>query len=261
MGFSRNSENLEDTETDNASEEETKEVEGTEEEAPVEDEEADISDDGTEEPAEEDIEIPEKFQGKSKEDIIKSYRELEKTLGKTGESIREGKEKVEGSKTDKEAVDELAEQLEDVDFDNMTPDQFAKLILEKSNNLATKRAREIYQEATEVRSAVKTEIQEAKDEYPMLEESEEYREMVMNIIEAGAGKGEQVPLKDACEKVNGLINTRKQEKKAEEAEKKRSRTAVERQEPSGGSKKDGEEERVRQGLMAGNDLDSPLGGM
>jgi len=262
MGFNRKIDNLEEEGAEETTtEEETEEVE----EAP---EEAEISDEDTEAPAgeQDDVEYeePEKFKNKSREDIIQSYNELEKTLGRRGENIRQAKDDIDKSTTKEqkdEILEDLAKELEDVDFDKMTPKEFAQMMIQKSDNLAKSRAQEIYRNATQVQDAVKTEISEAKEKYPMLEKSEEYRNLVLNIIEAGASKGEDVPLEDACEKVDALVQDKEKEKKEEKTKKKRKRTAVERQEPSG-SEKESEEDKIKKGILSGgSSSESPLGGL
>jgi hypothetical protein len=249
-----------DEKIDNLEEETTEEE--VEEEADLSEDEEETEDPADEEETEEEEDVPDKFKGKTVDEVIESYKELEKTLGKRGESIRKGKEKMHAGdpKGDDEAIDELTKELEDVDFDKMTPQDFAKLMIQKTDKLATKRAREIYSQATEVREAAKTEIEEAKEEYPMLGDNENYRDLVLKVIEAGANKGDQVTLKDACKQVDGLLNEKKQEVKEEKTKKKRSRTAVEQQEPSS-SEKDDEAEKVRKGIQGGGSKESPFGGL
>jgi len=216
------------------------------------------------EPSEEsDFEIPEKFKGKSNEEIIKSYQELEKLIGQRTLSKQERSDLKDSGlgRGDLGNMDELKELIEKTDFTNMDPKQFTEFILGLTDKRAEERAQEIYKTTATVQQAVKTEIQEATDEFPLLKSNKEFRELTLAVIEADAVQGKVTPIKEACKKVSALLQIQKQEKENNDNKETRKRTAVEKNTPATKDKPQTDQERVVQGILNAGSGSGALGGL
>lgn len=253
----------EDTEVeaeDSEDEETEEESEETEDE-----EEADDSEESEEEDEEkeedEDASIPDKFKGKSKAEIVASYLELEQLLGKRPISKAERAElkKAGVSREDIENMEDLAKSLEAMDFSKMSPAQFGIELIKIIDKRTEARARDVYEQSSTIKTQVQTEISEAQEKFPMLKANKEYRGLVLAVIEAGAAKGEVVPLIKACEKVNAIIGEQKKQKEDKDRKDKVKRTVVERTPSGGDSGKETEEDRIKRSMLAGSR--SALGGL
>jgi len=253
-------EDTEEEETDEGTEAEGDE---DEEEEADDSEDDDGDDDAQDEAAQKALK---KFEGKSREEVIDMYRNLEKRLGKRPISNVERAKLKELGITGKDiqsmrdAKDDLDDEIAKLDFTSMSPQDFAKWIVGVVDRKASARAQEIYQTSTQVQNAVRTEIQEAVVKYPALKQNVEYRDLVIAIVESGAARGEVVPLLDACKKVEALIGGKK---KADETDKKklrRARAAVEQTERTI-TAPDTEAERIRKGVLSAGSSTGGLGGL
>jgi len=266
--MSENTEELK-SQLENPNEEEEEEKK-EEEEKEESEEEKNEEEGGTEEGGEE-FQMPDKFKGKSAEEIARSYTELEKMIEKKAkekaEEIlkeREGEEFAEPKEgEEEEEFEETPPTTEEkIDFASMTPEEFAKWILKEVEKRAEEKARKIYEDSSKIRAAVRDEIREAQKSHPLLKTSSEYRELVLAIIESAASKGKTIKLKDACAKVDSLIGGGKKEPDKEEKEKlKKARAQVEigtGAAPAGGELT--EEERIKEGMLAGGNT-GELGGL
>lgn len=185
---------------------------------------------------------PDKFKEKSREDIIKSYQELEKLRSKEAENIKsKGEEKaqeiadMENQGAPKEDVDkakkdlktiekELEEELENVDFSKMNdPRKYSKFILQKARQMAEtvaeSKARDTYANETSYRTKLQNELKSVAKEYPILEqkteESENFKQIVLDVMTAAKTRGESFSLKGAVErasKLTGKIGKQEQPK-------------------------------------------------
>ena len=237
---------------------ETKELDnllGSEEEEPEKTEE-----EGEEK---EEFVMPEKFKGKSAEEIARSYVELEKLIEKKAEKrVKEILEE-EKSKEEEEEPEEITPPMKEgeIDFASMTPNEFADWVRQEIDKRAEEKAKKIFDESAAVKESVSAEIAEAQEKYPLLKTSDEYRELVLAIIESAASKGEIVSLEDACKKVEGVIGKKEEIGKEEEEKLKKARAIVEK---SGGvlgiGEPETEEERIKKALL-GEGPKSPLGGL
>lgn len=253
--------NLEEKTQEELEEEQGVETEGEEEEeTSVEDEEEEIE----EETEEEDDESLAKFKGKTPEDLIKMYKNLEGRIDR--EAIRKAQEllaKSGGKKPegDGKKENDLADEIEKMDFSKMDPKEFARWILTQVDARSVKKAQEIYEQNTKVKSTVQREIKEASKAHPHLKENPEYRDVVISLIEASAVKGETLTLKEACEKADKAMGIKPGEKKVEKlVEKKKVKTGVEKPTGTDSDKNDDEESLLKKGLLGGKSS-SPLGGL
>lgn len=133
-----------------------------------------------------------RWNGKSREEIIKEFEALEK--GNTG---KEDKAQPSTAKKDKQEDDLKLPPPEELQ--KMTPTDFAKWVLSRIDE-GVKRTIETQDR---VRSAVKQEIAEAKKDHPL--HDPDYRKMVLTIIDAAGAKGTTVSLKDACKQVDAFL--------------------------------------------------------
>ena len=238
---------------------------GSDKEEPEETEEGEEEE---EEEEEKEFVMPEKFKGKSPEEIAKSYSELEKMVEKKAEARAEEilKEKEEEGEEEEEP-EEIEEKPEipmregKPDFASMTPDQFADYMDKRIEQRAAEIANKAIEDSTRVRESVSSEIVEAQEKHPSLKTSDEYRELVLAIIESAATKGKIVSLEDACTKVDGLIGKKEEVGEKEEEKLKRAKAVIEKgagAPPSGAPET--EEERIKKALL-GEGTKSPLGGL
>lgn len=221
-----------------------------------------------EEEEEEEFQMPDKFKGKSPEEIAKSYSELEKMIDKKAEEKAEEilKKKEEGKEEEeeKEEIEEIKPPMKEgkPDFSQFTPEQFANWVIQEIEKRAESKAKKIFDEGSKIKESVSVEITSAQVNHPLLKTSEEYRELVLAIIEAAASKDKVVSLEDACKKVDILVG--KKEGTVEDEEKaklKKAKAIVEKGGGVlGGGKPDTEEERIRKSLLEGSPK-GPLGGL
>lgn len=235
------------------------------------------SEDEEESEEEEDEEDPSgKFKGKSAEDVIKMYKELEGSLPKrvAKEALKKAQEllnkangeRPEGKgKTEKEIADELAK----LDFKKMKPDEFARWVLTQIDARAVKKAQEIYDQSSATKATVTREIREATKEHPHLKENQEYREIVISLIEAAAAKGKTLTLKEACQKADKAMGIKPGDKKEnkddkngeKKEEKKKKKPGVESPSGTDAEENDDEEDAIKKGILSGGKSTSVLGGL
>lgn len=250
-------ETAETTETDveDTSEEDTEDTEDTEtgEETTTDKKEEEVLDGD---------DIPEKFRGKTAREIIKSYTELETLIGQRalGKGERQDLKDAGMGRKDLGSMEEMAKVISETDFSKMDAKQFAEWLVGVTDKRATERAREIYQTASTVQQAVRTEIGEATEKFPLLKSNKEFRELTLAVIEADASRGTVTPIIEAAQKVSAMIGAQKQEETQKKNEKDRKRTAVETTQGGNGDKKETEEERVVNGLLRGKQS-SAMGGL
>ena len=238
---------------------------GSDKEEPEETEEGEEE---KEEKEEEEFVMPEKFKGKNPEEIAKSYSELEKMVEKKAEERAEEILKKKEEEGEEEEEEEEIEEKPEIpmkegkpDFASMTPDQFADYVDKRIEQRAAEISKKIIEDSTRVRESVSTEIAEAQEKHPSLKTSDEYRELVLAIIESAATRRKIVSLEDACTKVDGLIGKKEEVGEKEEEKLKRAKAAIEKgagAPPSGAPET--EEERIKKALL-GEGTKSPLGGL
>lgn len=200
-----------------------------------------------------------KWHGKSREEVIKLYEDLEKkSQTKQPEKKIQQKPNTGKVEADEDEIDVPA----DEELAKMTPKQFAQWMVGAVKNIVGK----TYDEKTKLRDSVSQEIKDAQKDHPLLKTSPEYRELVLSLIENSSQKGKVLSLKDACAKVDSFAGTVKGESKISEAEKirlKKAKAQVERgagAPTSPGEDKGAEEKRLEQ-IFGTSRLKGPLGGL
>jgi len=220
-------------------------------------------DSGDEEDSEEDSENEaskqkDRWHGKSREDVIRMYEEIEKKPPVKEEASDSETEKSDNvQNTEDEVIVPSNEELS-----KMTPKQFAEWVVAAVKNIVDK----TYDTRSRMRDSVTQEIQEAKKNHPLLKASPEYRELVLSLIDSASQKGIVMPLKEACLKVDGFAGKVKGDTKISDTEKirlKKAKAQVERgagAPASPGEDKSAEERRL-EGIFGAGGSKSPLGGL
>ncbi len=247
-------ENKEDDESkDEGDDEEKKEKE-------KDDKDDDEADEEKVETDKKEIKKNDKWHGKSREEVIQMYEELD---SKKPSEIKNNDSKIE--KKNESKKNDLPDGIEvpsDEELSQMTPKQFAEWMVSTVKNLVS----ETYDTRTQMRDSVTQEIRDAQKDHPLLKTSPEYRELVLSLIDTASQKGTAISLKDACEKVDGFVGKVKGDTKVSEAEKirlKKAKAQVERGAGapiSHGEDKGAEERRLEQ-IFGTSGLKSPLGGL
>lgn len=143
-----------------------------------------------------------RWNGKSREEVIKDYETLEGRI-----AALEGKDKPKAETAeDKDKPDESTSDLPSPEeLQKMTPTDFAKWVMQRIDDGVKK----TIESQTQIRDSVKKEISEAKKEHPL--NDPDYRKMVLTIIDAASAKGTVIPLKEACKQVDAFLGKHKGE--------------------------------------------------
>jgi hypothetical protein len=140
-----------------------------------------------------------RWNGKSREDVIKEVESLETRIANF-----EGKKKDDKDAKPKGTKEKESEKLPSAEeLQKMTPGDFAKWVLAKIDE----GVKTTLDTQEKVRDAVRKEIDEAKKDHPL--DDPDYRKMVLTIIDAASAKGTTVSLKEACEQVDAFIGKHK----------------------------------------------------
>lgn len=201
-----------------------------------------------------------KWHGKSREEVIQMYEDLD---NKKPTEIKNDDSRIEKKNESKQndSPDGI-EVPSDEELSQMTPKQFAEWMVSTVKNLVS----ETYDTKTQMRDSVTQEIRDAQKDHPLLKTSPEYRELVLSLIDTASQKGTAISLKDACEKVDGFVGKVKGDTKVSETEKirlKKAKAQVERGAGapiSHGEDKGAEERRLEQ-IFGTSGSKSPLGGL
>jgi len=266
----------EDTDSDSDAEDEEESQDDDSEDESDEDESEDESDDEAEGDDKgkkgKAFVMPDKFKGKTAEEIAKSYTELEGMIGDKALEMAQSflakkgiKAKPEdGKKKDGEDDEDFDIGLTDEEIAKMSPKEFARHLNRKITEKATEIARNAIERSNEVKTNVSREIKDATKAHPHLKENKEYREIVLSLIEAANAKGKIVTLKEACEKADKAMNIKPSERKDDagaDGKKKKPKTAVEKQDGSDGKPVKSDEDRVKEGMMNAGQSTGFLGGL
>ncbi len=203
-----------------------------------------------------------RWHGKSREEVIKSYEELEKQAeelktGKAGKTEEPEKPEAAETKTDEPEIPT------DEELAKMTPKGFAEWMI----NTVGKMVDKTYETRGKVKDAVTAEIREAQKDHPLLKTNQEYREMILALIDAASQKGSVMPLKEACVKVDTMIGRVKGDgnkvSDEDKARLKKAKAQVERGAgaPASTGEEKGAEQKRLESIFGTGRSKSPFGGL
>jgi len=251
------SSNDDDKSKSKSSEEEAQDDKGTKDK-----DEKDSKDKGTDENTDKN----DRWNGKSREAVIKEYETLESRVAALEnkdpdkkDDAESGKPKDDGEKLDLPTAEELQK---------MTPSDFAKWVISRIDD-GVKKTIDVQEK---IRESVRKEIAEAKKEHPL--QDPDYRKMVQTIMDAASAKGTTVSLKEACVQVDAFLgkhkakddaDTKDESEELSDEEKSRLKKAKAQVESGAGAPtqpdgSDAETKRIQKAL-AGSGSKSPLGGL
>ena len=205
-----------------------------------------------------------RWHGKSREEVIRSYEELEKQAEESKNKKPENTEQAEKPQNGQQT--KTADELDiptDEELSKMTPKGFAEWMIKTVGKMVDR----TYDTRSQIKEAVTTEIREAQKEHPLLKTNPEYRELILTMIDAAAQKGTVMPLKDACIKVDAIIGKVKGDNNKitdeDKARLKKAKAQVER--GAGAPASPGEEKGVEQkrleSIFGTGRSKSPFGGL
>lgn len=236
---------VEDTQTDENTEEQAETTEETVEEGKETEEKETEKKEET--PEYDETDIPEKFHGKTRQEIVESYINLEKNRNERPLGEKERKVlKDEGvDRKDLREMDDIAKELEKAGFGDEQANKYAEIIIKTAEKRSEAKVREIIQRQQELTKAVNDEIDEATKLFPLLKTSPEFRRATSALLATSAQTDKPLTLKEAGQKVMDLVEMKKvakeTEKKKVEKEKEVERTAVEKPSGSEATKKEEED--------------------
>ncbi|MDD3711680.1 MAG: hypothetical protein WCQ69_09470 [Bacteroidales bacterium] len=223
--------------------------------------ETEEEDDKADEETDDEFLMPEKFKGKSPQEIAKAYSELEKLVERKAQEKAEALAKEKSKPFKEEPKKEYPMTPHGMpDFSKFTPEQFAEWMMGEVDKRAEEKAKKIYQSSDEMRAEVRKTIANVRKDHPLLKENKEYTDLVLALIESSSARGEQINIKEACEKVDKLLGEKIKLAKKDTDKLKKTRLAVEKTSGASGGKQKTEEELIKESLMGGK-KSSVLGGL
>lgn len=214
-----------------------------------------------------DKESKDRWNGKSREEVIKEYETLEGRVAALENKNPDKKDQPEDGKSKDKEEENLNLPSAD-ELQKMTPSDFAKWVISRIDDGVKK----TIETQEKIRESVRKEIAEAKKEHPL--QDPDYRKMVQTIMDAASAKGTTVSLKEACVQVDAFLGKHKAKDEAEnndgseelsDEEKSRLKKAKAQVESGAGAPtqpdgSDAETKRIQKAL-AGSGSKSPLGGL
>lgn len=214
-----------------------------------------------------DKDTKDRWNGKSREEVIKEYETLEGRIAALENKNPDKKDQPEDGKAKKGEEENLNLPSAD-ELQKMTPSDFAKWVISRIDDGVKK----TIETQEKIRESVRKEIAEAKKEHPL--QDPDYRKMVQTIMDAASAKGTTVSLKEACVQVDAFLGKHKAKDEAEnndgseelsDEEKSRLKKAKAQVESGAGAPtqpdgSDAETKRIQKAL-AGSGSKSPLGGL
>lgn len=208
-----------------------------------------------------------RWNGKSREEVIKEYETLESRVAALENKDPDKKDQPEDGKTKDKEEENLNLPSAD-ELQKMTPSDFAKWVISRIDDGVKK----TIETQEKIRESVRKEIAEAKKEHPL--QDPDYRKMVQTIMDAASAKGTTISLKEACVQVDAFLGKHKAKDEAEnndgseelsDEEKSRLKKAKAQVESGAGAPtqpdgSDAETKRIQKAL-AGSGSKSPLGGL
>jgi len=213
-----------------------------------------------------DKENKDRWNGKSREEVIKEYETLKGRVAALENKDPDKKDQPEDGKS-KQGEENLSLPSADA-LQKMTPSDFAKWVISRIDD-GVKKTIDVQEK---IRESVRKEIAEAKKEHPL--QDPDYRKMVQTIMDAASAKGTTVSLKEACVQVDAFLgkhkakddaDTKDESEELSDEERSRLKKAKAQVESGAGAPtqpdgSDAETKRIQKAL-AGSGSKSPLGGL
>lgn len=218
------------------------------------------------------VAVPEKFIGKPVSELVKSYMGLETKLGDPARS-NNARQQLKDAGLSEKALDKLGnldeetlKKIEGMDFTEMGPAEFAQVIIGITQAHSQNQIQQLVEQQQRTQNMVRNEVAEAKEEYPLLASSPEYRQAVLNVVTVAEQQGQEITLKDACAQVQTqleAINTTLGYAKPEVQQKKDkgSKAQVETETPTPAVPGDDEATSVKNAILNAGSGMSPIGGL
>lgn len=242
-----------------------------EEEVPLEEEEVETGEEEAETPEPEvDEDIPEKFRGKTVKDVVQSYTELEKNMHQRiqSEALAIAQQLMQGKPVASDAAKE--EEEDDIDLteeqiSKMTPKEFMRYVNKNAAERAQRMVAKTIQQQNTMLDGVRKEIREVVKDYPTLKENKNFRNIVIDMIDAASARGQKLSLKDATVRAAEALGIKPGEApKAPEKPvepKPKPRTETERPRGTDGGENKTDDDLVRQGILNAGRKSTALGGL
>jgi hypothetical protein len=229
---------------------------GEENKSAVENDEDEESSEEDEESGSDESEEDDRWRGKTREEVIRMFEEIEKKNKPDNLPKPPAKEE---DKPDKENEFGVPS---DEELAKMTPKQFAQWMMDNVKNIVGK----TYDARNQIRDSVAQEIRETQKDHPLLRTSAEYRELVLAVIESASQKGVMMPLKEACAKVDAFAGKVQGDTKVSDDEAVRLKKAKAQVEKGAGApispgEEKGDEVRRLEGIFGSGGTKSPMGGL
>lgn len=252
--------------TEDANKDKDKKLESSKDEKPNTEDTEDESDKDSK-TKDNDKENKDRWNGKSREEVIKEYETLESRVAALENKDLDKKDQPEDGKAKDKEQENLNLPSAD-ELQKMTPSDFAKWVISRIDDGVKK----TIETQEKIRESVRKEIAEAKKEHPL--QDPDYRKMVQTIMDAASAKGTTVSLKEACVQVDAFLGKHKAKDEAgnndgseelSDEEKSRLKKAKAQVESGAGAPtqpdgSDAETKRIQKAL-AGSGSKSPLGGL
>ena len=213
-----------------------------------------------EEPAKSDKQ--DRWHGKSSEEVIKSFEELESQAnGQKNKKDEDESERKPDQK--KKSAEGSLDVPSDEELAKMTPKDFAQWMIQTVSKMVEK----TYDARGKVKDAVRGEIKEVQKDHPLIKTNQEYRNLVLAMIDTAAKKGEVLLLKEACVKVDALIGKAKGDggevSNEDKARLKKAKAQVERGAgaPTSSGEEKGAEQKRLESIFGTDRSKSPFGGL
>jgi len=220
---------------------------------------------------------PDKFKGKTREDVIKSYVEQEKLrqrdLAKLEEKAEEKAReilKAQGKSTEQEkaeldkVLESVHKEIEDIDWTKLNPKDYTRKMIEINRKISEASMQEQQRKAQQeedLRNAYLKDIEQATRIYPILKDNSErgklFKELVIATVSESKRQGDVVSVQAATKKVADAMGVKPNGLRPKVNQPK----ALERTQPTTMSSTDTDEQKVQKGIIKAGMNSGVLGGL
>lgn len=222
---------------------------------------------------EEDADIPEKFRGKTVKDVVQSYTELERSMHfkVQEEALRIAQQLMQGKPVDPNAAKEEEDEddlgLSDEQISKLTPKEFIKLVNKNAIERAQRMVSKTITQQNTMLDSVRREIRDVTKEYPEIKTNKNFRNIIIDMVDAASARGQKLSLKDATKRAADALGIKPgeaapaAEDKPAAPVKKKLRTAMERPRGTDGEQNKTDDQIVKEGILNAGKKSTALGGL